>query len=365
MRRYKVIAILVLLVLSFSACWQEETLVEEPPLEEPILEEAVQDEDTEINEDSLSLFEEIIPFDRIGYNGNTTGNSRNHGYVGYDRDGKHLLSIGSSIYSFDPKTEELTLIVSLSDGRPSYLNVLGGDILFINSEEGKLYKFKSEDKQLELLDERSVDFLATMSGHIVYTAQVEFLSGEFRKELVSFNPNNERYITLMTSSFNEINVHGARVYSAGYPNIRVFSDVGPGGRTGHFVDDFDEFKELLVFIDDIRSYSFAIVGLEADTSILFRYKDGELTELVSGEDVGGSIRNINYAGDYLYFVAGSSGSNRLMKLNHITLELSKIASLPSAVANLFLVNNWVYYTDNQGNMYQLKPSEDQAKKITP
>lgn len=287
--------------------------------------------------------------------GNSNGNLQNIGLVAYDYDrDRHLYSVGHSVYAYDSLADETTLVfTSAYAGRPTYLNVYGDYLYYIDSEYGYLMRYDLVNDTLQLISDKEYHFLSRNQSYI-YALSYEDYYGEDRFVLRFYSESNGTFNTTAINTVEHINSYGSRIYYTNIDSVSVelrASNFMGRSTIVNLENDGFETIEQLVLQDVTQNYEVYIgfIGSKVEESGFYIYNSVDGVTEVS---LSSQIHDLNFDGTYFYYIDGTT----LMKVDPTSLEVTELMSVPSDVDFLNIIHHWIYYGDYEsGNIYRVHP----------
>ena len=284
---------------------------------------------------------------------NTNGNLNNMGLAAYDSTTKsHIYSLNDGVYSMDPGTGVTQKLFTMENGRAVYLNLSKDWIYFIDSSDGSLQRVsRNSDMTFETLVGSDCLDLRIEQSYVFYRAiegDTTPIYSWSRPDRAPFrvNPNASNF------SHNYSKLYFSIESSSGI-RVRVTGTNGSGSDLFQLDGIADQILEMFAYNEN-EIYFLARL---ADKKILYLYTDGALKAIPGIDSNSMDIRNLNYDGKYFYYI--SSGD--IVRFDKNDFKLEKVISTGIDAFNLNIVNNWIYWTDANMQLYQLKPGEDNGQ----
>ncbi|MBU0996990.1 MAG: InlB B-repeat-containing protein [Firmicutes bacterium] len=299
--------------------------------------------------------------------GNTNGNLNNQGLAVFDT--VHLLhyySLGSSVYSYNPDTEDTTVLFSLiSGGRATFLNLDGQVLYFIDSTTGFLMSYHLENHVFTTISETENIYASRTQSWVNIVYPFEMYSQSYI--------GLQRYITT-SGSFSSIgsyglenfNINGTRVYynPIGTVNLSVMNYDGMGKSTIVYLEDqnVDIIHEALLYrvSYDYVAY-FGLILTVDDQMGLYTYNsvDG-LVKIMDA--LGGNLHSLNFDGENLYAISGTSAS--IYKIDLDTMVSTQFMALQGNDTYLQVINHWFYVgTFGNTSLYRINPVTNEIETL--
>lgn len=347
---------------TFAGWYRDEELTIPYTFENPIYEDVILFAKWEIiaNEDDHLATEELPIYS--SYYGNTNGNLNNKGLVVYDPEKElHYISYQSSVYAYNPLSEETEILFTLiSSGRPTFLNLDKDILYFVDSQSGYLLAFDLIDKMLTTISETENTYASRTQSRLIFTYPT-LMGGKEYLAYQRYEISKETLYSIEGNGFEHISLFGTRVYYKPVDAIglSVMSYSGVGKTSVVSLVDLDvskQFESLLYHVDNDYVSYFALILEVGDNTGVFLYnsKDG----LIKIKD--GMAHSLNYDGESIYFIF----SNSLYKIDLETNVSEIIYTLSSSDAYLNIINHWLYIGSyNSNTLYRINPVSKEVESI--
>ncbi len=300
-----------------------------------------------------------------GLYGNTNGNLNNQGLAVYDTArALHYYSYGSSIYAYDPETDETSLVCALSSGgRATFLNLDQDVLYFIDSSNGYLLSYHLVNHLFSSIS-GTENIYASRTQSWVNFIYPTLMYGQTYIALQRYTTTSST-LSSTTYGAEHFNIDGTRVYYKPVDSLelRVMSYNGSGKSTIVYLDSLDvqEMHETLLYDVDYDNISYFALILTVNNQLgLYTYNS--VDGLVKVMDaLGGSLHSLNFDGSNLYVISGSSG---LYKINLETNQSEKLIDLLGNDAYVQIINYWIYVgTYQQTSLYRINPVTKEIESL--
>ena len=330
----------------------DETIIQD---EEAVIETTI--EETPVIEETPAVEEKLVDNFRIK-GSNTNGNLNNKGLVVFDNVTKnHILSVGNAVYQFNVETDNTTKLFSVENGgRATYLNIAKEWIYFVNTSNNWVYRASRSDYSIiETVVEQECLSIMREQSYLFYLVEEDGMNVLY-KLIDNGNLSKVKHNMFFISHY-----YSRLYYYADSPlnpsQIELSSLDGNGKYTLQYLTGIaDKVYEMFAYNDQ----ELLLICSLDDEKMLYHYKDDELTLVLSQKN----IKNINYEGEYFYFVSEGENGSSIYKVDKQTFEKTLILSNNSNTESLNVINDWLYFTNNNSdNLYQLKPGDLEPKLI--
>ncbi len=331
----------------------DETIMQDG--EETVIETTI--EETPVVEEVPAVEEK--PVDNFRIKGsNTNGNLNNKGLVVFDNVTKnHILSVGNAVYQFNVETDNITKLFSVENGgRATYLNIAKEWIYFINTANNWVYRASRSDYSIiETVVEQECLSIMREQSYLFYLVEEDGVNVLY--ELT----DNGNLFKAKHNMFLISHYYSKLYYYVDSPlspsQIELSSLEGHGKyRLQYLTGIADELYEMFAYDDQ----KLLLVCEFDNEKKLYNYKDNELVLVLNQKN----IKDINYEGEYFYFISEGENGSSICKVDIQTFEKTLILSNTSNIESLNVINKWLYFTNNNSdNLYQLKPGDLEPKLI--
>lgn len=304
-------------------------------------------------DDNAHLATDILPVFHSFY-GNTDGNLNNMGLAVYDSKRLlHYLSYQTSVYAFDPKTDETTLLFTLpSDARATFLNMDSDILYYINSVDGHLISYHLIDKTFTTISETD-NIYASRSQSWVTFIYSTFIYNQDRIAYQRYLTTKQTLTTIEGHGFEPVGISGTRVYYKPVDSLalNVMNYNGAGKSTVVNLESLGvtkQFESLLYHVDNDYVSYFALILEKGTKTGLYLYNSTDgLVHMMDGP-----FTSLNYDGINIYAIA----SQNLYKIDVATKSVDIIYSVGSSDTYLNIINNWIYIGSFDGlGLYKINP----------
>jgi hypothetical protein len=309
--------------------------------------------ETEATEPSLN--EELTEVLKIFGRANTNGNLNNLGLAAYDSTTKsHIFSLNDGVYSMEPATGITQKLFSVENGRAVYLNLSKDWIYFIDSSNGSLQRVsRSSEMTFETLVESDCLDARIEQSYVFFRASEDDMTPIYswtRPDRAPFriNPNASNFSHNYSKLYFFVESYSGK-------SVRVTGTNGSGSDLFKLDGIADQILEMFAY----KENEIYFLARLADKKVLYLYTDGAVKAIPGIDADSMDISDLNYDGEYFYFI--SSGD--IYRFDQTDFELEKFFSTGIDAMNLNIVNNWIYWTDGNMELYQLKPGDDQGQML--
>ncbi|PKK99987.1 MAG: hypothetical protein CVV56_08530 [Tenericutes bacterium HGW-Tenericutes-1] len=299
------------------------------------------------------------------YYGNTNGNASNHGLVAYDKTNKlHYYAVGPHVYSYDPATNESSILFSLSDGgNVRNLCLTETDIYFVSTHDLYMKKYNIEAETITSINEAETYYLSRYNNYIYvnYTHNVYEVMG-----FGIYRHDNQAFLSNFSSGATLLNVSGTKLlYSTNNgPAIELMADTFMGKTTIKYLsgNSIVEINEMLLIKEGYSSPYPRTFGLIASTSsetALYLYTTD--TDALITIATGNSLSGLNTDGVNLYFINGGELYRYIIETN--TTE--KMMNLLGDSKYLYVINHWIYFSNATfSTLHRINPDTHEIEQLS-
>lgn len=323
------------------------------------------DNDEPLEDDDLLLATEWSSY-YSRTKGNTSGNVNHGGRVTYDAERlKHYISSERTIFSYDVTSGEQTVLVELSTGNATHLNVAGDLLYFIHDEHGTLFSYDLVEGDLRQLlggEGDSVFFL-----HRIQSQFQVLHDGFFGIEWGAYRPNDD-WILDRRSGITSFSQAGQRALMRAGESLTIQlrdPSVGAGSNwlnfeTTYNVTQLKDFLYLYYTQNYLNNVALILnTPTEGGVYVYLGEEDEPLIQVMSGNF--DHFSNLNYDGTYVYFLHHKT-LYRFVYDDPETLE--SYLTLVDNIAEIQVINHWIYYRIQGSNtFYQVHPDTQDVQAI--
>ena len=299
------------------------------------------------------------------YYGNTNGNASNHGLVAYDKTNKlHYYAVGPHVYSYDPATNETSLLFSLTDGgHVRNLCLTETDIYFVSTQDLYMKKYNIETEIITSINETETYYLSRYNNYIFvnFTHSTNLVNG-----FGIYRHDNQAFLTNFSSGATLLNISGTKLlYSTNNgPTIELMADTFLGKTTvkslsGNSIVEIDEMILIKEGYSSPYPRTFGLIASTSSETALYLYKTD--TDVLESIATGDSISGLNTDGINLYFINGGELYRYVIETN--TLE--KMMNLFTDSKYLYVVNHWIYFSNATfSTLHRINPDTFEIEQLS-
>jgi hypothetical protein len=312
----------------------------------------------------ISLKAQELPI-HSSYYGNTNGNANNQGLVVYDTVNKlHYFALGPTVYSYNPATDQTTVLFTLSDG--GYVRNLcltSTHIYFVSTQNMWMMRYNFSTEEVSVINQLETHYISRYDDYIyVDVVDPDYYGSEVRGFKI-YKHNTESFLTNFSSGVSNLNISGTKLlYLQDFGSrIQLMSSTFIGKTTEANFDDqgFNEIIEMHMIKDsytDGRTYAF--VANTTTESVLYLYNATTGLERILG---GSNIHSLNSDNSNLYFIHAGA----IYSYNLTNKETSKIIDVYSNSKYIFVINYWLYYSNSDlSALYRINPDTQEVESLS-
>jgi uncharacterized protein YqkB len=308
-----------------------------------------------------SLKTEVLPI-YSSYYGNTNGNANNMGLVLFDTINQlHIYAVGSNVYTYDQMLDETNLLFSLNDG--GYVRnmcITEEYLYFVSSLDQWMMKFDLTTEAITTISEAETYFISRYDNYIY----VDMVDPTYSvRGMKVFSDSSQSFLSTFSGGVENLNISGTKVFynQVDGTNIQVAGSTFSGKTTEANLSEyeFEEIEEIHLIKDSYstgRTYAF-IASTTSETALYLYNANTGLEKLLNGSD----LHSLNSDTYNLYYM----NQGAIYKYNLDSKETSKIVNVDTNSRYIYVVNYWVYYSnDTLSALYRIDPDTLEVETLS-
>jgi uncharacterized protein YqkB len=308
-----------------------------------------------------SLKTEVLPI-YSSYYGNTNGNANNMGLVLFDTINQlHIYAVGSNVYTYDQLLDETNLLFSLNDG--GYVRnmcITEEYLYFVSSLDQWMMKFDLTTEAITTISEAETYFISRYDNY-VYVDMVDPTYSV--RGMKVFSDSSQSFLSTFSGGVENLNISGTKVFynQVEGTNIQVAGSTFSGKTTEANLSEqeFVEIVELHLIKDNYSTgRTYALIASTTSETALYLYNANTgLEKLLTGSD----LHSLNSDTYNLYYM----NQGAIYKYNLDSKETSKIVNVDTNSRYIYVVNYWVYYSnDTLSALYRIDPDTLEVETLS-